>query len=53
MAYLWTVSLYHRQHLAGMWKELEVAVPGHSCLTLWPQKKGSWDQCPGAFSTNS
>lgn len=32
MAYLWTVSLYHQQHLSGMWEELQVAIPGCSCL---------------------
>lgn len=55
MAYLWTVSLYHQQHLLGMSKELEVAILGHSCLILWswPQRKRQQDQCPGAFSTNS
>lgn len=55
MAYLWTVSLYHQQHLLGMCKELEVAILGRSCLILrpWPRRKRQRGQCPGAFSTNS
>lgn len=55
MAYLWTVSPYHQQHLSGMWKELEVAIPGHSCLILRPldTEEGAAGPVPGAFFTNS
>lgn len=51
MAYLWTVSLFHQQHLWGMCRELEAAILGRSCLILWPwpQRKRQQDRCPGMF----
>lgn len=50
MASVQTPSPQHQRHLSGMWKEPEVATPGHSCLSLQlpPTWEGAARPVPGS-----